>query len=53
MGQVWSMLGGEPGKERKLTIERSGKQFTVAAEVHHFLGETDETNKPKGKARKN
>ena len=53
MGQVWAMLGGEPGKERKLIIERSGKQFTVAAEVHHFLGETDETNKSKGKARKN
>jgi hypothetical protein len=53
MGQVWAMLGGEPGKERKLTIERSGRQFTLAAEVHHFLGETDETNKPKGKARKN
>jgi hypothetical protein len=53
MGQVWSMLGGEPGKERKLTIERSGKQFTVVAEVHHFLGETDETNKSKAKPHKN
>ena len=51
MGQVWSMLGGEPGKERKLTIERSGKQFTVGAEVHHFLGES-ETQVGKGSSKK-
>jgi hypothetical protein len=37
LGQVWSMLEGSPGQERKLTIERSGKQFTVAARVQHFL----------------
>ena len=53
LGQVWSMLGGEPGKERKLTVERNGKQFTVVAEVQHFLGETEEKNKSKGKPRKN
>jgi hypothetical protein len=53
MGLVWSMLGGEPGKERRLTVERSGKEFAVAAEVHHFLGETDDINKSKGKPRKN
>jgi hypothetical protein len=53
MGQVWSMLGGEPGKERRLTVERSGKQFTVAAEVHHFLGVSNENNESKGKTRKN
>jgi hypothetical protein len=41
MGQVWSMLGGTPGQERKLTIERAGKEFVVAAKVQHFLGETD------------
>lgn len=35
-GQVWSMLGGEPGKERRLTVERSGKSFTVDARVQHF-----------------
>jgi Aspartyl protease len=52
LGQVWSMLGGEPGKERKLTVERNGKQFTVVAQVQHFLGETDENNKSKGKPRK-
>jgi hypothetical protein len=51
MGQVWSMLGGEPGKERTLTIERGGKQFTVVAKVQHFLGEIDENDKSKGKSR--
>jgi hypothetical protein len=42
MGQVWSLLEGTPGQERKLTIERSGKQLTVGAKVQHFLGETEE-----------
>jgi hypothetical protein len=51
MGQVWSMLGGSPGKERTLTVERNGKQFTVAATVQHFLGETAENEKSKGKSR--
>ncbi|HEY1677557.1 MAG TPA: hypothetical protein VGG04_07630 [Candidatus Sulfotelmatobacter sp.] len=37
MGQVWSLLGGTPGQERKLTIERAGKQFVVSATVQHFL----------------
>lgn len=37
MGQVWSMLGGTPGQERKLTIERSGKEVVVVATVRHFL----------------
>jgi hypothetical protein len=45
MGQVWSMLGGTPGQERKLTIERGGKQFAVAAEVQHFLPEVPDSNK--------
>lgn len=46
MGQVWSMLGGTPGQERKLTIERGGKQFVVAATVRHFLPEApDEENR--------
>jgi hypothetical protein len=39
MGQVWSMLGGTPGKEKKLTIERGGKEFSVTVTVTHFLGE--------------
>ncbi len=47
MGQVWSMLEGMPGQERKLTLERGGKQFTVAAKVRHFLGE--EAPEDKGK----
>jgi hypothetical protein len=38
MGQVWSMLGGTPGQERRLTIERGGKVITVVAKVQHFLG---------------
>jgi hypothetical protein len=39
LGQVWSMLGGEAGKERTLTVERAGKQFNIAATVQHFLGD--------------
>lgn len=38
MGQVWAMLGGTPGKDRRITIERAGKQATVLATVQHFLG---------------
>jgi hypothetical protein len=53
MGQVWSMLGGSPGTERTLTIERGGKQFTVVAKVRHFLAETDGKYESKGKSRKN
>jgi hypothetical protein len=37
MGLVWSMLGGTPGQERKLTIERGGKEFFVNARVQQFL----------------
>jgi hypothetical protein len=37
MGQVWSMLGGTPGQERKLTIERGGKEFVVTETVQTFL----------------
>ena len=48
MGQVWNMLRGTPGQQRKLTIERDGRQFTVAATVQHFLGELpDEKEKKK------
>ena len=49
MGQVWSMLGGTPGKERKLTIERSGREFDVSAPIRHFLpvqGENDDKPAP-------
>ena len=52
MGQVWSLLEGTPGQERKLTIERSGKQFTVAAQVQHFLGETEENQSKKKSGKK-
>ncbi len=52
MGQVWSLLEGTPGQERKLTIERSGKQFTITAQVQHFLGETEENQSQKKSGRK-
>jgi len=37
MGQIWSLLGGDPGETRLLTLEREGKQFTVNAPVRRFL----------------
>ena len=49
MGQIWAMLRGIPGQQRKLTIERAGKQFTVAATVQHFLGETRDDKDSKRK----
>jgi hypothetical protein len=53
LGQVWSMLGGEPGKERVLTVERGGKTFTIAARVQHFLGDVPDTDESKKKSKKN
>jgi len=48
VGQVWNMLRGTPGQQRNLTLERGGRQFTVAATVQHFLGELpDEKEKKK------
>jgi hypothetical protein len=47
MGQVWSMLGGNPGQERKLTIERGGKQSTIAAQVQHFLAVAPDSERKK------
>jgi len=50
MGQVWAMLGGTPGQERKLTIQHAGKQLVVPAEVQHFLAALpEEENKKKKK----
>jgi hypothetical protein len=43
------MLGGTPGQERKLTVEREGRQFTVTAKVQHFLGELPDEDKRKKK----
>jgi hypothetical protein len=37
LGQIWSLLGGTPGKTRTLTLERDGKRFTVDAPVRRFL----------------
>lgn len=52
MGQVWSLLEGSPGQERKLTVERNGKQFNVTAQVQHFLAETDEKNSKEKSSKK-
>lgn len=50
MGQVWAALGGLPGQERKLTVERAGKEFVVVANVQHFLAELpDEKERKKRK----
>lgn len=49
MGQVWAMLGGTPEQERKLTIDRKGKQFTTAAKIQHFLPEVPDENEKKKK----
>lgn len=51
LGQVWAMLGGMPGQERRLTIRRGDKEFIVTAQVQRFLGvvpeETGNTKKRK------
>ena len=49
LGQVWSLLEGSPGQERKLTIERAGKQFTVVAKVQHFSGRCAGQRRSEGK----
>jgi hypothetical protein len=49
MGQVWSLLQGSPGQERKLTVEREGRQVIVSANVRHFLAEAEE-NQSTGKS---
>jgi hypothetical protein len=53
LGQVWSMLEGEPGKERTLTVERGGKTFIIAARVQHFLGNVPDAGESKKKSKKN
>jgi len=37
LGQVWSLLGGEPGQIRKIIIERDGKRMAVEVPVRRFL----------------
>jgi hypothetical protein len=49
MGQVWSMLGATTGEEKKLTIERGGKEFRVTVTVQHFLGASMEDKDGKRK----
>ncbi len=38
MGQVWAMLGGTPGQERKLTIERGGQAIHRRGDGTTFPG---------------
>jgi len=45
MGQVWSLLRGTAGQQKILTIERGGKEFLVGAQVTHFLGEREDSEK--------
>jgi hypothetical protein len=47
MGQVWSMLRGMPGQERRLTVERSGKTFGVTANVREFLRVSEDDDRKK------
>src|SRR5258708_38134267 len=47
MGQVWAMIGGTPGQQRKLTIDRANTQFTIAAKVQHFLAELQDEKQGK------
>ncbi|MGA8763722.1 MAG: hypothetical protein WB562_12725 [Candidatus Sulfotelmatobacter sp.] len=51
LGLVWSLLLG--GQEHKLTLERGGKEFTVAANVHHFLDDESGGDGSTGKTKKN
>jgi len=37
LGQVWSLLGGEPGQVRKLIVDRDGKRLTIEAHARRFL----------------
>ena len=53
MGQVWAMLGGSPGQERTLTLERGDKQFTVTLVVQHFLAATPDQREKQKKPRGN
>ena len=48
LGLVWSLLLG--GQQHKLTLERAGKEFTVVADVQHFLGAVPEKERSKGKS---
>jgi hypothetical protein len=49
LGLVWSLLLG--GQEHTLTLERAGKEFTVVANIQHFLGEESDKDESKGKGK--
>jgi hypothetical protein len=44
MGQIWSLLGGNPGDTRVLTLDRDGKEITANATVRRFLPVSAEKN---------
>jgi len=37
MGQVWSLLGGDPGQVRKLVLQRGSDRISIEATVQRFL----------------
>jgi C-terminal processing protease CtpA/Prc len=45
MGQVWSLLGGDPGQVRKLVVERGKERMTVEATVQRFLPTVESVGK--------
>jgi len=47
MGQVWALLGGTPGQQKILTVERGGKESLVGAQVRHFLAVTEDSEEKK------
>jgi len=49
MGQIWSLLGGTPGQEKKLTVERDSKEFTITGKIQHFLAIAPDDTERKGK----
>lgn len=53
LGQIWSLLEGSPGQERRLTIAHAGKQFVVVAKVQHFLGDAPRYHDSTRKSKKN
>ena len=53
MGQVWSLLGGSPGTERTLTVERAGRQFTMAAKCSTSWVSAEENQSKESERRRN
>jgi hypothetical protein len=47
LGQVWRALGGTPGQERRLTVERQGKTLVVLSKVQSLLPEVPDEGQKK------